>query len=144
MRAGAHRRVISPSRTRVASAIPSVRILIVDDNHDAADLMAEILRGEGHDVAVAHDGAAGLEQFGRFHPQLAILDLGLPEIDGYALARRVRAEPEFRATPLIALSGYTQAEDIERSRDAGFTHHLGKPADWKRLEAIISSVAAQG
>jgi CheY-like chemotaxis protein len=119
-----------------------VRILIVDDNADAAEMMGDILRSEGHDVAVAHDGAAGLQQFGQFHPELAILDLGLPEIDGYSLARQVRAEPEFRTTPLIALSGYTQAEDIERSREAGFTHHLAKPADWKRLEAIIAS--AQG
>lgn len=119
-----------------------MRILIVDDNADAAEMMGDILRTMGHVVAVATDGAAGLEQFERFHPELAILDLGLPGIDGYSLARRVRAEPEFRATPLIALSGYTQAEDIARSREAGFTHHLAKPADWKRLEAIISS--AQG
>jgi len=118
-----------------------VRILIVDDNIDSADLMGEILRSEGHEVAVAHDGAAGLAQFARFHPELAILDLGLPEIDGYALARQVRADPEHHATTLIALSGYAQAEDIARSRDAGFTHHLAKPVDWKRLEAVISSTA---
>jgi CheY-like chemotaxis protein len=105
--------------------------------------MGDILRSEGHEVAIAADGAAGLEQFDRFGPELAILDLGLPEIDGYALARKVRAEPRFRTTPLIALSGYTGAEDIARSREAGFTHHLAKPADWKRLEAIISS-SAQG
>jgi CheY-like chemotaxis protein len=130
-------------RTRIASEIHSVRILIVDDNCDAAEMMGDILRSEGHEVAIATDGAAGFAQFQQFGPELAILDLGLPEIDGYALARRVRAQPRFSTTPLIALSGYTQAEDIARSREAGFTHHLAKPADWKRLEAIISS-AAQG
>ncbi len=118
-----------------------MRILIVDDNADAADMMADILRSMGHETAVAHDGATGLAQCIAFGPDLAILDLGLPEIDGYALARQIRAEPRFAAMPLIALSGYAQREDIERSKAAGFTHHLAKPADWKRLEAILASYA---
>jgi len=118
-----------------------VRILVVDDNVDAAEMMAEILSSMGHEVSVAHDGAAGLAQFLSFGPELAILDLGLPEIDGYALARQVRADPRFAATPLVALSGYAQQEDLERSRAAGFTYHLAKPADWNRLEAILASHA---
>jgi len=118
-----------------------VRILVVDDNTDAADLMADILRSMGHDVAIANDGATGYERFLSFGPELAILDLGLPEIDGYALAGRVRRERRFQDTPLIALSGYAQPEDVARSRAAGFTHHLAKPADWKKLEAILASHA---
>ncbi len=118
-----------------------MKILIVDDNTDAADMMADILRSTGHEVAVAHDGAAGLERFSSFVPDLAILDLGLPELDGYTLARRVRAQPRFATTPLIALSGYAQAEDVARSRAAGFTYHLAKPADWKKLEGILATHA---
>ena len=125
------------------AASPGLKILVVDDNVDAADMLGELLGAMGHEVVVVHDGAQGLAQFAAFAPDLAILDLGLPQIDGFALAARVRSEPRFQAIPLIALSGYTQPEDVARSHAAGFTYHLGKPADFPRLTRIIESHRAR-
>jgi len=121
----------------------ALRILVVDDNVDAADMLGELLEAMGHKVVVVHDGAKGLAQFDAFTPDLAILDLGLPEIDGFTLATRVRSEPRFQSIPLIALSGYTQPADVERSHAAGFTYHLGKPADFPRLTEIIETHRAR-
>lgn len=117
----------------------ALRILVVDDNVDAADMLGELLETMGHEVVVVHDGAQGLAQFDAFTPDLAILDLGLPQIDGFALAARIRSEPRFQTIPLIALSGYAQPADVARSHAAGFTYHLGKPADFPRLTEIIET-----
>src|SRR3954469_981507 len=116
-----------------------LRILVVDDNIDAADLLGALLETMGHSVVVAHDGAQGLAQFEAFTPDIAILDLGLPEIDGFTLASLVRAQERFSSIPLIALSGYSQPADVERSRASGFTYPLAKPADFAHLTRIIES-----
>ncbi|HKE20232.1 MAG TPA: PAS domain-containing protein [Kofleriaceae bacterium] len=101
-------------------------ILVVDDNQDAADLLAEVLRDQGHQVLVAHDGPQALERVGEFRPEVAILDIGLPVMDGYelALALRTRLGPELR---LLAVTGYGQERDRARSHEVGFEKHFVKP-----------------
>ena len=113
------------------------RILIVDDNEDARVLLAEILTAIGHRVATAADGLEALKLAKELEPEIAILDLGLPVMDGFELAARLRAE--LATVPrLIALTGYGQKDDRERTRAAGFDAHLVKPVDMQRLLASIT------
>lgn len=113
------------------------RVLIVDDNTDAADLLAEALRMAGHVVTVAYDPRVALTLLAAVAPDVAVLDIGLPGMDGYELAAHVRsAAPACR---LVALTGYGQANDIARSQAAGFAVHLVKPADLAQLLAIIAA-----
>jgi signal transduction histidine kinase len=113
------------------------RVLIVDDNPDAGDSLATLLEMTGHQVAVARSGPQGLEAAARLRPEVAVLDLGLPGMNGYELAGRLRAEPFGRDVTLVALTGYGQEDDRRRSREAGFDHHLTKPADLDALTAIL-------
>jgi signal transduction histidine kinase len=113
------------------------RILVVDDNEDLAELLAELLLQAGHQVEVAHDGPGALTLAARFQPEIAILDIGLPVMDGYALASELRAAMPDGAPQLIAVSGYGQAIDRERSKRAGFAAHLVKPVDFETLYAAI-------
>ena len=119
----------------------SRRVLVVDDNVDAANSIAKILRLFGHDVQCAYDGVSALTQADRVRPEVIVLDIGLPGMDGYEVARRLRAGKLFVRTPLIALTGYGQDEDRARSRDAGFDHHLTKPVDPEKLHEIVVSAA---
>jgi signal transduction histidine kinase len=112
------------------------RILIVDDNVDAAELLAELLRSVGHEVVVAHDGAQALAAVGAFAAELAFLDIGLPAMDGYELASRLRAEHD-HTMRLIALTGYGQDQDRARSAAAGFEAHLVKPVSPAHFLATI-------
>jgi len=124
----------------LASRSPPVRgrrILVVDDNAEAAELMAEILRVSCHEVCTAGDGSSALEVARQFRPELAILDIGLPVMDGYELGQRLRAELGPSAPVLFALSGSGQASDRARSEAAGFDLHLVKPVDVARLLAAI-------
>ncbi len=114
-----------------------VRVLIVEDNMDAAESAALYLNMEGHSVKAVHDGKQALDCARVFAPQVVVLDIGLPVVDGYAVARALRAAPETRSALLIALTGYGQKEDIERAMEAGFDLHLVKPADLKRLAEMI-------
>jgi CheY-like chemotaxis protein len=109
------------------------RILIVDDNEDARVLLAEVLGALGHDVKTAGDASAALGVLEGFQPQLAILDIGLPGMDGYELASRIRETADGQRLRIIALSGYGQAADQAKSRQAGFDFHLVKPVDVPRL-----------
>jgi PAS domain S-box-containing protein len=118
------------------------RILIVDDNDDARVLMADMLRLLGHDVRAARDGSSALQELETFHPDVALLDIGLPDIDGYELAARIRAVPDGASIHLLAVTGYGQPLDQERSRRAGFAAHLVKPVDSRRLLAHIASCPA--
>ena len=111
------------------------RILIVDDSDDTCMLLGRLLRTRGHDVRTAADGEAALALLASFTPDIAILDIGLPVMDGYELARRLRER--LGSLRLIALSGYSGTDDRARSRDAGFEHHLVKPVDVKRLVATL-------
>jgi CheY-like chemotaxis protein len=113
-------------------------VLVADDNADAADTLAMMLRMKGHEVAVARDGAEALEVGARFRPELALLDIGMPKLDGLEVARRMRATDWGRDIVLIALTGWGQEDDRRRSRDAGFDHHIVKPVELATLEAVLS------
>jgi hypothetical protein len=116
------------------------RILIVDDNEDALVLLAEVFSAVGHDVKTASDAFAAIDLVSDFKPDVAILDIGLPDMDGYALAARLRAELGLQTPRLIALSGYGQDNDRARSLRAGFDAHLVKPVDAERLLDTITAL----
>lgn len=113
------------------------RILVVDDNVDAAESLGTMLAYSGHDVRVAHGGVEALSTAREFVPNVMILDLGMPEMDGYAVARAVRSDPRFASTRLIALSGYGQPDDRRRTADVGFDEHLVKPVEHDVLNAAL-------
>ncbi|HEY0337204.1 MAG TPA: PAS domain S-box protein [Burkholderiales bacterium] len=121
-----------------ASSARQRRILVVDDNSDSAESMALLLRASGHDVHTAHDGASALEQADAHKPEIVLLDIGLPGISGYTVAKRLRELPGLSAVKLIAMTGYGQEDDRKRSRDAGFDHHLVKPVDLAVLAALLT------
>ncbi|MGE0396764.1 MAG: ATP-binding protein [Kofleriaceae bacterium] len=128
-----------PARSR-RRASTGRRILVVDDNEDAADLLALMLERMGHTARVAHDATGALAMVDDFAPDLAILDIGLPVMDGYELARRLRELPATRTTKLLALTGYGQASDKERATRAGFDEHLVKPISLDAIDAIIEKL----
>jgi signal transduction histidine kinase len=121
------------------------RILVVDDNVDAASTLGMLLRLDGHEVRLAHDGVAALAVAEQFAPEVVLLDIGLPKLDGYEVARRLREQPGGEDALLIAISGYGQEEDRRRAQQAGFDHHLTKPVDFAVLRSVLphenSSVA---
>jgi CheY-like chemotaxis protein len=117
-----------------------LRILIVDDNHDAADLLQQLLEMMGHAVKIAHDGREAVRMAGEFRPDLGLFDIGMPGMNGYELARAIREIPELRKTVLVAVTGWGAKEDRERSREAGFDHHLTKPIDFEMLNELITKV----
>jgi signal transduction histidine kinase/CheY-like chemotaxis protein len=117
----------------------ALRVLIVDDNSDAAELLATTVESMGHTVAVAHHPNAALAIATDFAPDIALLDIGLPDFDGYELGRRLRALPSCSNTALIAVTGYGQPEDHARSRSAGFAHHFVKPLQMDMLRSVLSA-----
>jgi len=122
-----------------AEAAPAHRrILLVEDNVDTAELMAMLLENEGHQVVVAHSGPAALRLAPEYHPDVVLLDIGLPGMDGYQVASRLREQPALAGTTIIALTGYGQDEDRERSREAGIDHHLVKPVNMERLRELLA------
>lgn len=116
------------------------RILAVDDNEDAIATLAMLLRMHGHEVDVAADGAAALQQAGKFRPQVVLLDIGLPIMNGYEVARHIRSETWGQSMVLIALTGWGQADDKLMASEAGFDHHLTKPIDFDNLREILLSI----
>lgn len=118
------------------------RILIADDNRDAAESLSLLLELAGHDVRVAHLGQTALSIAQTFHPDIALLDIGMPDLSGYEVARALRQERGPRDLQLIALTGWGQEEDRRRALDAGFDHHLTKPIDPDQLESLIGSRSA--
>ena len=118
----------------------SRRVLVVDDNIDSAESMAVLLRLHGHEVRLAHDGLAALEGAHAFRPDVMFLDLDLPKMDGYEVARRLRLEPAIRDMTLVAMTGYGQEEDRQRTQEAGFQLHLVKPVDFNKVEELLSSL----
>jgi len=116
-------------------------VMIVDDNVDAADLLSETLRILGFETCVAHDGPSALALAARVHPRLALLDIGLPVMDGYELGKRLRTDPGLADLRLVAITGYGQESDRSRSRDVGFDDHLVKPIDIERLASLINELA---
>jgi PAS domain S-box-containing protein len=141
-------------RLAVASAAPAVetsiavprnlagvRVLVVDDNEDAADTLELLLRHLGVQVSVAYDGKTALEEFATHRPSVVFVDIGMPQMDGYELARRLRERFADDSTLIVGLSGWGQEEDLRRGRDAGFDHHLIKPADISALRALLEQCA---
>lgn len=116
------------------------RILVVDDERDVADSLGIMLGLEGHEVKVAYDGESALVLVGDFIPQVILVDLGMPRMDGYELARKLREREELALAQLVAVSGYAQPSDRERSKAAGIHHHLAKPVDPLALLAFIEQL----
>ena len=117
-----------------------LRILVADDNVDAADTLAELLRASGHDVHTEYDGAAAIRAARSHRPDVVLLDIGLPKLNGYDTAREIRAIDPQNPVVLVAVTGWGQDEDRRRSRQAGFDHHLVKPLDPALLDRILASV----
>ena len=116
------------------------RILVVDDNYDAADSLCMLLKLAGAEVDVAYDGPGALAAVPVHRPHIVLLDVGMPGMDGYELAQRIRAHPLYQDITMIALSGWGQVEDRLRSHAAGFRHHLTKPVDFDVLQALLRSL----
>jgi len=116
------------------------RVLVVDDNTDAADSVAILLGAAGHDVLVAYSANGALQTAVEYQPDVVLLDIGLPEMDGYEVARRLRQQAELRHTKLIAVTGYGQDADRQRSQEAGFDFHLIKPVDSDVLQELLESL----
>ncbi|HVV87612.1 MAG TPA: ATP-binding protein [Kofleriaceae bacterium] len=119
------------------AARPRSKVLIVDDNEDAADLLSMVLESRGYVTRIARDGPSALRVVEEFRPETALLDIGLPVMDGFELARRMRANPALAGLRLIAVTGYGQETDRQRSREAGFDHHLVKPIDVKTVVDLL-------
>ena len=120
------------------------RILVVDDNVDAAVSVVKLLKLWGHDVQTAFSGPEALETARKFRPQIVLLDIGMPGMSGYEVAKQLRAQPEFQSLVITALTGYGQAEDRRRSQEAGFNHHLTKPPDPFALAALLTAPESFG
>lgn len=129
---GAQRRDVPPS---------GHRLLVVDDNVDAAISLAVLLRLQGHEVQVANDGPSGLKLAATFRPHLVFLDLGMPGMNGYEVARKMRQQDDLKNVVLAALTGWGQPEDRRRTIEAGFNHHLVKPPEPEELGAILASLS---
>jgi CheY-like chemotaxis protein len=114
------------------------RVLVVDDSKDTADSMALILQLEGYQVAVAYDGKGALQAAQVQKPQAVLLDIGLPGMDGYRVARTLRSDPTHERTLLVAITGYGHEDDKRRSREAGFDFHLVKPVDPEQLCQLLA------
>jgi CheY-like chemotaxis protein len=119
----------------------ALRILVVEDNRDAADSLRLLLELYGHEVAVAYSGPDGVGAAEQWQPDVVLCDIGLPGLDGYAVARRLRQNPHTARARLIAVTGYGQDEDRRRSREAGFDHHLIKPAEPEALQGVLLRAA---
>jgi signal transduction histidine kinase/CheY-like chemotaxis protein len=122
-----------------AAAPVSCRILVVDDNQDSADSIAILLRTMGNEVHAAHDGLEAVDAAAEFQPDIVLLDLGLPKLNGFDAARRIREQPGGQERVLIALTGWGQEEDRRRSQEAGFDHHLTKPIDFGVLRELLAT-----
>jgi CheY-like chemotaxis protein len=122
-----------------ASGAALARILIVDDNEDGAEMLADVLNGRGYDTRVAHDAPTALRVATEFCPDVRILDIGLPVMDGYELAAHLRGLPGLADVRLIAVTGYGQESDRRCPREAGFHGHIVKPVDIDALEATLKA-----
>lgn len=136
--------ILTADARATAKASCALRILVVDDNVDSALTMAALLAMLGHEVCTAHDGLEALEEMRRFKPDVAILDIGMPKMNGYSVAKTIRSRSTEVQPLLIAVTGWGQAEDRRRSKDAGFDHHLVKPVDPAALSALLSSHRMSG
>jgi CheY-like chemotaxis protein/two-component sensor histidine kinase len=119
----------------------ALRVMVVDDNVDAAQMLAALLEVQGHAVSVEYDGKGALERIRREPHEVLLLDIGLPDMDGYELARRLRSQPESAGATLVALTGYGQSQDRKEAEQAGFDHYLVKPADMDQVNEVLAEAA---
>jgi CheY-like chemotaxis protein len=119
------------------------RILVVDDNRDAADSLQMLLQLIGHDVRVAYDGVQALDAFTAYRPGIVFLDIGLPKMNGYEVARTIRDQHPGREEMLVALTGWGQEEDQQRAAEAGFDHHIVKPVAYEQLTELLARADSQ-
>jgi CheY-like chemotaxis protein/anti-sigma regulatory factor (Ser/Thr protein kinase) len=139
-------RPVEPARpaqdaeAEVASTEKRLSILVIDDNHDAADSLHDVLEVHGHDVHAAYDGESAIRLVQEKAPQVALVDIGMPDVDGYEVARRVNALPGPKPV-LVAVTGWGSNSDKQRAKDAGFAYHLTKPMDYDSLAALLATVA---
>ena len=142
-RASADRNGCSQWMKTVSAALPEQgkfvgrRVLIADDNHDSADSLAMLLRMEGHEVAVVHDGPGALEAVGNFAPDIALLDIGMPGLNGYEVAQKIRQASPSSPLRLVAVTGWGQHSDKARASASGFDHHFTKPVEPQQLMALL-------
>jgi signal transduction histidine kinase len=129
---------LAAETSRRIQPLPAKRILIVDDSRDGGESLAMLLRVLGAEIALAHSGRTALDCVNSFRPDVVLLDIGMPGMDGYEVARRIRSNPLNRHIQLIALTGWGQDEDRQRSTAAGFNHHLVKPADIEQLRQLLT------
>jgi PAS domain S-box-containing protein len=132
-------RVVSGEARAAGAAMAPRRVLVIEDNPDAAETLQEMLGMWGHEVAVAHDGGAGVDEARAFRPDVVLCDIGLPVMDGYQVARAIRADPEIASTFLVAVTGYALPDDQRRAADAGFDRHLGKPVPIEVMEEVLAT-----
>ena len=128
----------APGQARAAAPLQGQRILVVDDNRDAADTLGLLLEGDGAEVRVVYDGRGALAMAESFLPTSVLLDLGMPGMDGYEVARRLRQDERFAALRIVALTGWGQDADRRQTRNRGFSHHLTKPVGLEELHAILA------
>jgi PAS domain S-box-containing protein len=128
---------VAPEAPSAEAAVAGLEIVVIEDNADAGETLVEVLRIEGHRAQLALDGRSGIALVRRVRPDVVLCDLGLPDLDGYEVARTLRAEPALARTMLFALSGYAQPEDRDRAAEAGFDAHLAKPAPVEELRRIL-------
>jgi signal transduction histidine kinase/ActR/RegA family two-component response regulator len=128
----------SESKPTGPLVLPHRRVLVVDDNRDAALSLSRLLRLLGAEVETVHDGPSALKLMQSYRPAVVLLDIGMPNMDGYEVARRIRSDPDFAAVQLIALTGWGQQQDRDRTAEAGFNHHLVKPADIDAIESLLA------
>jgi DNA-binding response OmpR family regulator len=119
-------------------------VLVVDDNADAATMLKLLLEMKGHEVRTAHDASTALAEAHQYRPDIMLLDIGLPGMNGFEVARRLRSQPDLTGLVLVALTGYGQENDRRLSREVGFDHHLVKPVDITALDAILAGKAGRG
>ena len=129
-----------PSAGTGATQGPSLRVLVVDDNFDAARTLAVLLKANGHQVEVAYDGPTAVEAARVYRPNLILLDIGLPRMDGFEVAKKIRHELDLGNVILVAMTGYGQEADKQHSMEVGFDYHLVKPADFNAVKQILASV----
>jgi CheY-like chemotaxis protein len=131
----------STSKETAEPTGPSLRVLVVDDNVDTAQTLAMLLKTSGHDVRTAHTGPNALEATLDYQPNVVLLDIGLPGLNGYEVAKRIRQQPVLHNIVLVAMTGYGQETDRQLSQESGFDHHLVKPADFGKVQQILATIS---
>jgi CheY-like chemotaxis protein len=129
----------APTGPPAKEPVQASRVLVVDDNVDTTDSMSILLRASGYDVRTAYDGLTALETATTWPPNVVLLDIGLPQMNGYEVAQRLRQDPNLKSAWLVALTGYGRESDLQLAKEAGFDAHLIKPVDLDKLQTLLTS-----